>query len=472
MAEQPAAGVVQDAGAGLAHPVGQLCGHVDLALRVRFEIEQPRRGELQAAEEPGAPVAVPDEVAVAAGQVVVTRVGGARGSAETGPVQRQSFQSGRVGHRRGNVDRGGQPPALGAGAASAGQAQQQRDVHGAGIHPAGRLADDPFRVVGEVGAVVAEEQHQRPLAHSQPLDGVQQQAAPMIHHGDEAGVVGAHARQLGLQFRYLRQRPVGQGEPDRLALGAAAVPVVVVQRRLPGFVRGEAVDVQVERLAAARVLLQELLRPAEGARGGPLLLRRLRAHVDEVAARGSRPVARQQRGVGRGLGSEPIFGLAAYELPLVEAAGEVHPRHEVVRDVGDEAGVIAGCGEGLGDGRLRGRQGLPAGQVDVVPGHRPVVGERVHAPPPVHGAPRRNGRQRLRVGAGKADRLRRQPVEIRGVHGGVAVAAEVGRAQRVRGDHYDVRAFQFAHGHSIAAAARYGNRSARRPRWAKRCLYG
>ena len=180
--------------------------------------------------------------------------------------------------------------------------------------------------------------------------------------------------------------------------------------------------------------------------GRPLFFRCLRAHVDQVAAPDLPPVARQQCRVGRGFGPETVLRLPAHELPLAETAGEVHPRHEIVGYVRDEAGVVAGRLQGLGDRRLLGRHRLPAGEVDVVPRHRPVLGERVHAPPAVHGAPRRNGRQRLRVGAGEADRLRRQPVQVGRVHGGIAVAAEVGGAQRVGGDHHDVRSRWSGHG--------------------------
>ena len=46
----------------------------------------------------------------------------------------------------------------------------------------------------------------------------------------------------------------------------------------------------------------------------------------------------------------PVFGLAAHELPLPEPAREVHPWHEVVRYIGEEAGVIPVSDERFRDG--------------------------------------------------------------------------------------------------------------------------
>ena len=95
-----AAGVGQDALASRGRALGQALGDVTPALGVGLQVEQPRSGEVETAEEPGAPVAVPDLVAVTAGEVVVAGVGAVRGGAEAGAVQRQPGEAGGVGHRR------------------------------------------------------------------------------------------------------------------------------------------------------------------------------------------------------------------------------------------------------------------------------------------------------------------------------------------------------------------------------------
>ena len=189
-------------------------------------------------------------------------------------------------------------------------------------------------------------------------------------------------------------------------------------------------------------MLHELDGRAEEPRRGPRLLGAVGLHVDEVGADPVRIalVAGNQRLVGAGRGPVAVLGLTPHELPLPEAAGEVHPRDEVVGHVGEEAGMVAAAHQRLGDGRLVGRHGLPAGDVDVVPGHGGIAGEGEGPAARVQGASRRDGGQAFGMGVGEANALSSEAVQVGRVDPVVAVGTEIGGAQRIRHDDDDVAA--------------------------------
>ena len=101
-------------------------------------------------------------------------------------------------------------------------------------------------------------------------------------------------------------------------------------------------------------------------------------HIDQVggnALGAAGAIAVEQGRVCIGNRIPAILGLAADELPLLEAAGEVHARHEIVGHIAHKSGMIAGLLQGFGDCALLGGHRLPAGQIDVIPGDRSIVVE-------------------------------------------------------------------------------------------------
>ena len=57
------------------------------------------------------------------------------------------------------------------------------------------------------------------------------------HHGDHTGIVGFNAFYPVFIFGMMVERGIGQVETDRFPVFTAAVKIVVMDRRFPGFVR-------------------------------------------------------------------------------------------------------------------------------------------------------------------------------------------------------------------------------------------
>ena len=231
--ERPA-GVGEDALPGQGDAVRAAVGDVQLTGGIGLQIKQARVLPVDSAEKPGAVIAVPDGVAIAAGQVLAT--GESFRSCEQ---RQQALPLNRVGGALpGRTQNGGWHiqrvdqfiPYL-TGSQTGGMAHEQGDVHGAGVHMVGGLADHFFHIVAEICAVIAEEEDQCIFAHSQAVDGLQQAAKPSVNHRDQPGIVGADAGDaVGV---VIGARPIGGGQADRLAVGAAAIEIVVVQGRFP-----------------------------------------------------------------------------------------------------------------------------------------------------------------------------------------------------------------------------------------------
>ena len=59
-----------------------------------------------------------------------------------------------------------------------------RDVHRAGIHKVGGFAGGFVRILGEISAVVAEENDECVFPQTEPVDGIHQFSEPRIDEGD------------------------------------------------------------------------------------------------------------------------------------------------------------------------------------------------------------------------------------------------------------------------------------------------
>ena len=133
-----------------------------------------------------------------------------------------------------------------------------------------------------------------------------------------------------------------------------------------------------------------------------------------------------------------VFGLAADEFPLLEAAGKIHARHEIMGHVSDKSGMVAGLLQRFGDSTFLGRHWLPAGQVDVVPGDGSIVVEGEGPAPTMQRAPGGDCGQAFGVGTGEADALSGKAVDRRCVNPLVPIAAKKRCAQRIGNDYDDV----------------------------------
>ena len=86
-------------------------------------------------------------------------------------------------------------------------------------------------------------------------------------------------------------------------------------------------------------------------------------------------IAGDQCGIGVGSPPVPVFGLTADEFPLPEPAREIHARHEIMRHIGEETGMIPVLDQRFSNRGFIGRHGLPTRRINVVPRHGGIRAE-------------------------------------------------------------------------------------------------
>src|ERR671916_852739 len=185
-------------------------------------------------------------------------------------------------------------------------------------------------------------------------------------------------------------------------------------------------------VAAGR--LQELHALHEHLRGEPVLLALAARRVGEVlehdvpGVRGAwAPDQDIVYPLRRGLRARPeqVPLLPPDEVEDVEAAVHVVEGPELVQGVGHEEVLVALVGEDLGERRLVARDGLPTPQAHVVLVPLLPVPERERTDARVDPAPRRDGGNRLGIGAGETQALVGERVEVGGLYPVVAVGPDV-----------------------------------------------
>ena len=131
---------------------------------------------------------------------------------------------------------------------------------------------------------------------------------------------------------------------------------------------------------------------------------------------------------------------------------------ELVIDIGDDRGRVAGGLERLRERHVLGKELMPSADFHLVVGlQNHLRGE--DSPPRIDRAPARYRRQYLGISIGKHRRTRGQSVHVRRSHVLRAVAAEPVRAPRI---HADMNQIQFAGlaGRGLGSGQRRGTRGA------------